>query len=265
MKRATPPPPGGKDGGKGKTVSVADQGAVGEGWRWDAFGNRWVRSTTAGVEGGRPAGFTKVETLTGDTYTSWPVMYGALEKAGIASYDVATVEREVRSGKAVLVDIRLRKQYERETACGAVNAQLFRPATGRGGFYTLRRAAFAFLGLTPTERNPNFAADAEAAVLASPNGAGKRGKRSRVYLMCGPGGTMERIARTTKLAAGSNEAYTKEFADPDRAFGRESRSLKACYELLTEDKGWTDVRHVKEGLSAWRFERLDCEAGQTAM
>lgn len=41
---------------------------------------------------------------------------------------------------------------------------------------------------------------------------------------------------------------------PPPAPGRETRSLKACYELLRA--GWKDVVHMEGGLSQWRYEGL---------
>lgn len=57
-------------------------------------------------------------------------------------------------------------------------------------------------------------------------------KNQRVIVICNIGGTLD-----------TNVKYRREkkiFADPDRAFGRESRSLKAAYELLQvrEQAGW---------------------------
>jgi hypothetical protein len=42
--------------------------------------------------------------------------------------------------------------------------------------------------------------------------------------------------------------------DKDRAFGRETRSLKACYELM--QAGFTDVVHMQGGLGEWRYQGL---------
>ena len=49
-------------------------------------------------------------------------------------------------------------------------------------------------------------------------------KNKKIILMCAVGGTLD-----------TNVSYRREkkiFADPERQFGRESRSLKAAYELL---------------------------------
>lgn len=44
-------------------------------------------------------------------------------------------------------------------------------------------------------------------------------------------------------------------SDPERAFGRESRSLKAIYELY-EEAGWSlnNIRHVEGGFQQWKFQ-----------
>lgn len=51
-----------------------------------------------------------------------------------------------------------------------------------------------------------------------------------------------RVASTGKSTA----------TDKDRSFGRETRSLKACYELM--NAGFTDVVHLQGGLADWRFK-----------
>ena len=43
------------------------------------------------------------------------------------------------------------------------------------------------------------------------------------------------------------------YDDPDRQFGRESRSLKGCYELFLA--GFDDVSHLAGGLSGWRHSK----------
>lgn len=65
------------------------------------------------------------------------------------------------------------------------------------------------------ERNPNFRKDALAALP----------KNKTIAVMCSLGGTM---LVGTKPREMSGKVFK---SDPDRAFGRESRSLKACYEL----------------------------------
>ncbi|EIE21109.1 hypothetical protein COCSUDRAFT_17882, partial [Coccomyxa subellipsoidea C-169] len=67
---------------------------------------------------------------------------------------------------------------------------------------------------------------------------------------CGRGGTI-------KTGFG-NEKTGKFFKDdPERAFGIESRSLKACHELF--EAGFKDVLHLEGGLSQWRHEGYPIE------
>ena len=68
---------------------------------------------------------------------------------------------------------------------------------------------------THAERNPNFRQDALAALP----------KNKTIAVMCSLGGTMLVGTKPREL---SGKVFK---SDPDRAFGRESRSLKACYEL----------------------------------
>jgi hypothetical protein len=56
------------------------------------------------------------------------------------------------------------------------------------------------------------------------------------------GGTLDTVVRVASTG--------KQAKDPDRSFGRETRSLKAVYELMSA--GYSNVLHLKGGLSQWR-------------
>lgn len=61
------------------------------------------------------------------------------------------------------------------------------------------------------------------------------------------------------------QSYRREkrlFNDPERAFGRESRSLKAAYEML--EAGWSagNIRHVDGGYQQWRFQGFPIESDE---
>jgi len=65
--------------------------------------------------------------------------------------------------------------------------------------------------------------------------------------MCATGGTLKTVINRTSGAAGSaanpsgkGRVKVKNYNDPERAFGRESRSLKACYEVL--QVRWPSIR-----------------------
>ena len=45
-------------------------------------------------------------------------------------------------------------------------------------------------------------------------------------------------------------------ADPERAFGRESRSLKAIFELYEDGWSLNNIRHVEGGFQQWKFQDL---------
>jgi 3-mercaptopyruvate sulfurtransferase SseA len=50
------------------------------------------------------------------------------------------------------------------------------------------------------------------------------------------------------------------YDDPDRQFGRESRSLKGCYELFLA--GFENVVHLDGGLSGWRHSKRPLEGSR---
>ena len=97
------------------------------------------------------------------------------------------------------------------------------------------------------ERNPDFIEDAARAL------APYRGKKVIVY--CGLGGTIE--VGVKPWAPDRTKAFKD---DPERMFGRESRSLKACHDLLVVG-GLRDVAHLEGGLSVWRHDGLPTEGG----
>lgn len=70
------------------------------------------------------------------------------------------------------------------------------------------------------------------------------GRRKKLIVMCSVGGTLDTVVRVASTGK-------KTETDKDRAFGRESRSLKACYELLKA--GFNDVVHLEGGLAEWRY------------
>jgi len=50
----------------------------------------------------------------------------------------------------------------------------------------------------------------------------------------------------------------KVYKDPERAFGRESRSLKACYELY--QAGYKNIVHLEGGIQQWRYQGYPVES-----
>ncbi len=57
-------------------------------------------------------------------------------------------------------------------------------------------------------------------------------KNQKVILMCSIGGTIKTGTQPWGNPDNPSRKSQKKFDDPERAFGRESRSLKACHELF---------------------------------
>jgi rhodanese-related sulfurtransferase len=270
------------------------------GFRYDAANLRWVRDKR---QDGRTFDMSKalIRPFSGEAYMSWPVCHSFLTDAGLRSVPVQEARRMQKEQGWTLVDVRLSDAFEAERAEGAISAPLFRylderpeGEEGSGVWDLAKKAAMAAFAMRATERVPRWAEEAfpieapaarkkdggaSAAASSSSNnnsnplsalfgvfgggGAGggnnKNSKASssspKVLLMCSVGGSMK---TEIKFRRGT-------FADPERSFGRESRSLKAAYELLSaEGLGWTadNVVHVEGGLAQWRFEGLPLELGE---
>ncbi|CAI5503564.1 unnamed protein product [Closterium sp. Naga37s-1] len=144
------------------------------------------------------------------------------------------------SGRAVLLDVREAGDYEEVHARGAASAPLFRLIQGSDLTAWARRVGYAAMGdFKGTERNPELLKQAEAAV---------GGDKSRtVIVMCGRGGTLQNVSMRKGM----------EFRDPDKRFGLQSRSLKACYELHVA--GFSSILHLDGGLNLWLHKKLPSE------
>jgi rhodanese-related sulfurtransferase len=197
-------------------------------------------------------GATVVQPKSGSAYTVWPVIHAELRRRKLKSVDAAGALRLQESGKAVLVDCRPEYQFRRQRIAGAISAPLFREVVGTGLWDNVKRAVMAVgLAMTATERNPDFIADTKAALASA---GVRRGTKLIVY--CGLGGTIEVGVKPWA------PDRTKEFKDdPERMFGRESRSLKACHDLLVEG-GWRDgeVLHLEGGIGQWRYDGFPLES-----
>jgi rhodanese-related sulfurtransferase len=135
-------------------------------------------------------------------------------------YSPAELSFALRRGVPVL-DVRPPDEYARGHVDGAVSVPLYRPITGLSPRAVARRAVFAFFGvLNGTEANPDFLADASAAL----------GRRRTCVLICNVGGTMEET-------------------ETNRA-GQMSRSLSAAYELVRAGVV-NDVAVLRGGVSGW--------------
>ncbi|CAI7874654.1 unnamed protein product, partial [Closterium sp. NIES-54] len=183
-------------------------------------------------------------------YTSWYVVFNELTSLGLKSvspeeaaamaYGDSEAGEGSGSGRAVLLDVREAGDYEEVHARGAASAPLFRLIQGSDLTAWARRVGYAAMGdFKGTERNPDLLKQAEAAV---------GGDKSRtVIVMCGRGGTLQNVSLRKGM----------EFRDPDKRFGLQSRSLKACYELHVA--GFSSILHLDGGLNLWLHKKLPSE------
>ncbi len=209
------------------------------GFRFDPSMQRWVRAPH--LTGKTDRLETTVTALSGGTYTVWPVMHTYLTGKKLKTVDQDTALSLMKKG-AYLVDVRLGMDYEKEHAVGSVSVPLFRITAGSEKWDKIKRVVMAGLNMRATERDPAFVENMIKAVGGN--------KRKKVIIMCSVGGTLDTVVRVASTGK-------KTETDKDRAFGRETRSLKACYELMRA--GFTDVVHLQGGLCEWRHEGYPIE------
>lgn len=168
-------------------------------------------------------------------YTAWVQVHRVLTERGLQDCDCKEAYERMEAGDAIAIDIRQADEYERLHAEGAKCAPLFRLIEGNELKDNLRRLGYALItDLKGTERNPDFVAEATEAV------GGDKSKQVIVY--CSIGGTLQTFVERKGPKA-------KKYNDPERLFGRQSRSLKAIYEL--QEAGFSNVVHMKGGLNEW--------------
>ena len=226
-----------KDGGnEGQTkemeMEINEEGMV-AGVRWDPAQLRWVRDKRKGVKA-----MATNTTLKGDVYTIWPVCHTFLAEKGLKSIEPAALMNEMKTNQQlVLVDVRLENDFAIEHAEGAINAPLFCEMQKTDSIFdVVKRLALGGMAMKATMRNPDF-------MTYLPED-----KSTTMVVMCSIGGTLDTFIR---------RPGRKPYPDPDRSFGRESRSLKACFEMM--QNGYTDVRHLSGGLQMWRKEGFPVE------
>ena len=207
-----------------------------KGMRWDGANLRWVKDPKAEVK-------VKYQPESGAAYTLWPVCHTRLVAAKLKS---VTPEKALQmqkgglfSAPAKIIDIRAAKQYDYNHSTGAVSVPLFGPVTGDAMMDNVKRLAIAAFAMEATERVPDFIGDAEKAGLK---------KSDTIIVGCSIGGTLDTFIRVKGK---------KPFADPIRQFGRESRSLKACYEFI--QAGYKNVYHLEGGFQEWFYQGFPAE------
>lgn len=171
-------------------------------------------------------------------YTAWIEVHRKLTERNLKSIRCKEAHNRAKFNGVILLDVRESQDFEKVHAEGAYNAPLFRLIQGNSFKANMRRLGYAFLtDFAGTERNPEFVNQVMDAVGGD--------KKKVVVVMCQIGGTL-----LTYVERGG--AKYKKFADPERKFGRQSRSLKAIYEL--QEAGFKNVLHLKDGLNQWIHE-----------
>jgi len=146
---------------------------------------------------------------------TWKDIYETLKSQGIntASADEAVKKCE-RNG--ILLDVRMENKFQEKSLPGAVNIPLYRPIQLTNPVAILRALAFAFFGVSNSERTPGWLDTVKEEIPSN----------KPVYIMCNTGGSLE------------NKPGTK--------FGFESQSLKALHFL--RKAGYKNLFHVDEGM-----------------
>ncbi|KAG2482004.1 hypothetical protein HYH03_019042 [Edaphochlamys debaryana] len=207
------------------------------GFRYDAANLRWVRDDRKANEGGMEE--ITATPISGTSYVVWPVMHTTLVTKGLKSVTPEEAQQLQKQGWTI-VDVRLASEYEKEHAEGAVSVPAFRFTAGTSAADTFKKVAMAIgFAMRATERNPEFTQEAAQAL----------GKGSKILVMCSIGGTLDTLL---DLRAGVKAPIR----DAERSFGRESRALKACYELIKSGWNPNNIFWVDGGLQQWRYNGL---------
>ncbi|KAG6554936.1 hypothetical protein Mapa_003520 [Marchantia paleacea] len=197
-------------------------------------------SAASATAAGRALNRGQVSTWFDETYTSWPEIHRVLTERKMKSLEWQRAYELLQLGEAVLIDVREPQDFEKIRAQAAVNAPLFRLIQGNSFKSNIRRLGHALItDFAGTERNPDFLIQALNAVDGQ--------KEKPVVVMCDVGGTLKTIVERPGLKP-------KSYADPERRFGRASRSLRAVYEL--QEAGFSNVYHFTGGFNTWMHEDL---------
>lgn len=173
-------------------------------------------------------------------YTAWIEIHRKLTERNLQSIACQEAFELAKSNEVVLLDVRESGEFEKVHAENSESAPLFRQIQGNDLKANMRRFGYALItDFAGTERNPLFINEALEAVRGD--------KAKKVVVMCSIGGTLQTFVER-------KGPKPKKFADPERMFGRQSRSLKASYEL--QEAGFTNVYHLKDGVNDWIHQDL---------
>ncbi|KAK3248910.1 hypothetical protein CYMTET_41644 [Cymbomonas tetramitiformis] len=136
----------------------------------------------------------------------------------------------LEAGGATLLDVSPSDLFAKGHAKGAINVPLFESMQNRSPNKAFVNLLFKIgFGRAATERDLNFI-DQVSDICS---------KSDSILVMCNRGGTLDTMIRLEGRAP---------YADPDRRYGIESRSLKAVFELRRA--GFSNVFHVDGGFYA---------------
>ncbi|KAG2434001.1 hypothetical protein HYH02_012462 [Chlamydomonas schloesseri] len=212
------------------------------GFRFDPANNRWLRDDRFAGKFDQTVATPK----SGTPYVVWPAIHTLLVSKGLRS--VTPEEARILSAEQgwTLVDVRLGDDFVKTHAEGAISLPIYRYVEGTTFWDNVKKAAMAVgFAMRATERDPGFADKALATLK----------KNQKVVLMCAIGGTLDTLVDLRK-------GVKAPIRDPERAFGRDSRSLKAAYELINAGWDTKNLFWVEGGLQQWRHRGLPTEGEQ---
>ena len=163
-------------------------------------------------------------------WPEWSNAWRFLSENGLQSVDATRAQEMVQTGKWVLVDTRPFSLFEKSHAEGALSIPLFDDInwTNASPMAYVRAVAYLVNGVSPVVPNEQFV---EAVTKAKGEGKG-------LIFYCETGGTM---------TPSTNFMY-----------GKESRSLKACYRTLRFDDSCA-CAHLEGGLYGWYQQKKPIE------
>ena len=171
----------------------------------------------------------RAESSATDVYRwpEWSETWRFLTDKGLTSVSAERAQEMVASGQWTLVDVRPSSLYESAHAEGAISVPLFDNFgwSGASPMAYVRAVAYMVNGVAPVVPNETFSEE-----IAKAKEAGKG-----FIFYCETGGTMQ--------------------PSTNFMFGKESRSLKACYRALQKD-GELAAAHLEGGLFAWYNSQL---------
>lgn len=234
----------------GVAEDLAKEGKASEsiGFRFDPATSKWIRDDKSGdkIANWADKGGAIERPLSGGAYTVWPVVYLTLLDRGLKQVDAKEALELVKDKGAVLVDVEVERIFKKGTMEGAVNVPLYQPVAGNALMDNLKKISMAAMGMQATERNPDFVKIAQERLP----------KDKPLIVACNRGGSMKTTVSKQK------NGYVKVYEDPDKSFGIESRSLKACYELFQAN--FTNIYFLKGGINQYQYEGYPMGSGASS-